>query len=126
MNTPKEESIEGRQKILWGVERMLDGTYKSHEHKKKDILSYLKKTLTTLHSTGYTDGVNDTNKKWEEDPMTKEHYAQIVAEGVKAERERVRKFIEEIGNETMPIDPVSVRNFYTALKKFITTSDETV
>ena len=57
--------------------------------------------LTTLHSTGYT-------------------------EGVKAERERVRKFVEEKGNETMPVDPVSVKNFYTALKKFITTNDETV
>ena len=43
------EGIEETEKVLWCVERMLDGTYKSAEHKKLDILNYLKRTLTTHH-----------------------------------------------------------------------------
>ncbi len=35
------------EKILWCVERMLDGTYKSADHKKLDILNYLTRLLTT-------------------------------------------------------------------------------
>lgn len=42
-------NIEEIEKILWCVERMLDGTYKTAEHKKLDILNYLKRTLETHH-----------------------------------------------------------------------------
>lgn len=43
------ETINETEKILWCVERMLDGTYKSAEHKKLDVLNYLKRTLETFH-----------------------------------------------------------------------------
>lgn len=40
-----EENPSETEKILRCVEWMLDGTYKSTEHKKLDILNYLKRTL---------------------------------------------------------------------------------
>ena len=48
--------------------------------------------------------VEEVNRSWREDPMTKEHHAKIIKEAVEAERERIIAFTKLRTDER--IDPV--------------------